>query len=63
MTARSRARAAAPSFLSALSSGLGFMLTPLIRRRTLARLGELDDRLLKDIGLTRYDIDAMRRMW
>jgi|EndMetStandDraft_4_1072995.scaffolds.fasta_scaffold3438050_1 uncharacterized protein YjiS (DUF1127 family) len=63
MTASSRAQAGAPALFTSLASGLGSLLKPIIRRRTLAKLDELDDRLLKDIGLTRFDIDAMRRHW
>jgi uncharacterized protein YjiS (DUF1127 family) len=63
MTASAKARNAVSAFLSALTSALGFVLTPIIRRRTLAQLDELDDRMLKDIGFTRFDVDAMRQLW
>ena len=43
--------------------GFGTMLTPFRRSKAAAELSELDDRLLKDIGLSRFDVDAMRRMW
>lgn len=33
------------------------------RSAALAELATLDDRLLRDIGLSRVDVDAMRRMW
>jgi uncharacterized protein YjiS (DUF1127 family) len=56
MTARSPA-------LSQIALGLGSLLRPFRRRKVAAKLSDLDDRLLKDIGLTRFDVDAMRRMW
>ena len=33
------------------------------RARAYAQLSGLDDRMLNDIGLTRIDVEAMRRMW
>lgn len=43
--------------------GFGAMLTPYRRSKAAATLSQLDDRMLRDIGLTRFDVDAMRRMW
>lgn len=59
MTARTQSHF--PPMLASLVLGFGNMLTPLRRRRTLSQLEQLDDRLLRDIGLTRFDLDAMRR--
>jgi uncharacterized protein YjiS (DUF1127 family) len=33
------------------------------RRRALLELRHLDDHLLRDIGLTRADLEIMRRQW
>lgn len=33
------------------------------RRKAAARIACLDDHLLRDIGLHRIDVEAMRRMW
>lgn len=46
-----------------LARGVTTLIRPMQRRRTLAELSTLDDRLLRDIGLSRIDVDAMRRMW
>ena len=46
-----------------ISRNLVTLFTPARRRRALAELSTLDDRLLRDIGLSRIDVDAMRRMW
>lgn len=46
-----------------LARSLDVLTRPLRRRRALARLRDLDDHLLKDIGLSRIDMDDMRRMW
>ena len=59
MTARTHSHF--PPVLASLVLGFGNMLTPMRRRRALSQLEQLDDRLLKDIGLTRFDVDAMRR--
>jgi uncharacterized protein YjiS (DUF1127 family) len=45
------------------SRSLITLFSPPRRRRALAELSTLDDRLLRDIGLSRIDVDAMRRMW
>lgn len=46
-----------------LSRNLSSLIRPMRRRRAMADLAVLDDRLLRDIGLTRIDVEAMRRMW
>lgn len=46
-----------------ISRNLSTLFHPLQRRSSIAQLATLDDRLLKDIGLSRLDIDDMRRMW
>ncbi len=46
-----------------LSRGLTSLLRPMQRRASIAELSRLDERLLRDIGLCRVDVDAMRRMW
>jgi len=46
-----------------LTRGIASLLAPARRRRALAEISELDDHLLRDIGLSRIDVDAMRRMW
>jgi uncharacterized protein YjiS (DUF1127 family) len=43
--------------------GYGTMMRPFRRQKVAAELSSLDDRLLRDIGLTRFDVEAMRRMW
>ncbi len=43
--------------------GLGSLITPFRRRKALNDLLELDDRMLRDIGLTRFDVQTMRRVW
>jgi uncharacterized protein YjiS (DUF1127 family) len=46
-----------------LAFRFGVLLRPLQRRKAYAQLNQLDDRLLKDIGLNRIDVEDMRRMW
>ena len=46
-----------------LARGLSTLTRPLRRRKAYAQLRELDSHLLRDIGLTPTDVDAMRRMW
>ena len=43
--------------------GFGAVMTPFRRTKAAAELSHLDDRMLKDIGLTRCDVEAMRRTW
>ena len=46
--------------LSALATRLRKALA---RRRSLARLDDLEDRQLRDVGLSRWDVREMRRHW
>ena len=46
-----------------LARSLSTLTRPLRQRQAHAQLKDLDDRLLKDIGLNRLDVDAMRRLW
>lgn len=46
-----------------LARGLSTLTRPMQRRKAYAQLASLDDHLLKDIGLSRLDVEAMRRMW
>lgn len=46
-----------------LANGLDTLTRPLRRRHAYAQISRLDDHLLKDIGLTKVDVEAMRRMW
>ena len=46
-----------------LASSLHTLTRPLRRRMTYAQLKQLDGHMLRDIGLTRIDVEAMRRMW
>ena len=46
-----------------LATSLESLTRPLRRRRAYAQLAVLDDRMLTDIGLSRIDVDSMRRMW
>lgn len=46
-----------------IGSHLSSWLQPVKRHSAIAELAQLDDRLLRDIGLSRIDVDAMRRMW
>jgi uncharacterized protein YjiS (DUF1127 family) len=49
--------------LSRIARGIFQIATPFRRSRAVADLRELDDRMLKDVGLTRFDVDLMRRLW
>lgn len=51
------------SLTALVALGLGSFTRPLRRRQAAKHLSQLDDRLLKDIGLSRIDVEAMRRMW
>ena len=46
-----------------LARSLTSLLQPARRHASLAELAALDERLLRDIGLSRIDVDDMRRMW
>lgn len=46
-----------------LPHGLTALLRHVRRRSTIAELATLGERLLRDIGLTRIDVETMRRMW
>ena len=46
-----------------LSRSLSSLLRPVRRHTAIAELSTLDEHLLRDIGLSRVDVDAMRRMW
>jgi len=61
MSSHTAARAERPGVAHYLSLVIGAFATDLVRRRTLARLDDLDDHLLRDIGLTRGDLDSLRR--
>lgn len=50
-------------FAARLATSLGTITLPLRRRRAITQLSSLDDGMLKDIGLCRVDVEAMRRMW
>lgn len=53
----------APSLSIRFPRGLSNLLRPVKRRKAIAELAVLDDRMLRDIGLSRVDVDAMRRIW
>ena len=46
-----------------MAAALGGLARSYVRNRSLAKLHDLDDRLLRDVGLTRADILRMRRHW
>ena len=46
-----------------LARSLSVLFGPVRRRSAVAELSSLDERMLRDIGLSRVDVDAMRRMW
>jgi uncharacterized protein YjiS (DUF1127 family) len=46
-----------------LASSLDNLFRSSKQRNVYARLKQYDDHLLKDIGLTPIDVEAMRRMW
>jgi uncharacterized protein YjiS (DUF1127 family) len=46
-----------------LASSLDKLFRPLKQRNVYARLNQYDDHLLNDIGITRLDVEAMRRVW
>jgi hypothetical protein len=63
MTRLSQVRATQSGIFCILIGGLGAQLKRLVLRRTLHRIEQLDDHMLRDIGLSRRDIDTMRRHW
>jgi len=63
MSSHTAARSERPGVGHYLSLVIGALATGLVRRRTLARLSDLDDHILRDIGLTRGDLEVMRRHW
>lgn len=50
-------------FSTRLASSLDKLFRPTRQRNVYSRLTQYDDHLLQDIGLTRLDVEAMRRMW
>ena len=48
---------------SLISRALQRFSAAIRRRRACLNLERLDDRLLRDIGLTRANLDSMRRDW
>lgn len=46
-----------------MASSLDKLFRPLRQRKLYARLTQYDDHLLSDMGLTRLDVEAMRRVW
>ena len=69
---RTFVRPATPAFsvrraVALLAGFAAIGIETLANRAELARsrrqLAQLDERLLRDIGLSRVDVDAMRRMW
>ena len=46
-----------------LARSLSTLVRPVRRRAAAAQLATLDERLLRDIGLSRIDVEAMRRAW
>jgi uncharacterized protein YjiS (DUF1127 family) len=57
-------RLADRSILNGFSGVLTFLLEAIERQRTRRDLAALDDRMLRDIGLSRYDVEMeLRRPW
>ena len=46
-----------------VASGFHKLFRPTRQRDVYARLTQYDDHLLRDIGLSRLDVEAMRRVW
>ena len=62
MSTASRNTAAAKSHSLPLTIGWA-LLSIFTHRRKMHGVESLDDRLLRDIGINRADIEAMRRHW
>ena len=57
-------RLADRSILNGFNGVLTFVLEAIERQRTRRDLAALDDRMLRDIGLNRYDVEMeLRRPW
>jgi uncharacterized protein YjiS (DUF1127 family) len=63
MTIRSEAQGLRPGTLLRLFPPLAAFSLRLRRRKALRALENLDNHLLKDIGITRFDVREMRRLW
>ena len=63
MSFNSIARTRSAGAVLRLAFALGGWTRTYVRERSLGKLHHLDDRLLRDIGLTRSDILRMRRHW
>lgn len=63
MTSHTQARTHTSGALIHFLTSLGHLARRIINQRAYAKLTDLDDRLLRDVGLTRADIERMRRMW
>jgi uncharacterized protein YjiS (DUF1127 family) len=62
---RSHARSLSDrSILNVFGGVLTFLIEAVERQRTRRDLASLDDRMLRDIGLSRYDVEMeLRRPW
>lgn len=63
MTSASRVQAGLPRVLDLIASSSRHLLGGFRRRRVYATLEKLDDRMLRDVGLSRWDVVQMRRHW
>ena len=50
-------------FSQRVARRLSTLTRPLRRREAYVQLKELDTHMLRDIGLTRLDVEDMRRLW
>jgi uncharacterized protein YjiS (DUF1127 family) len=46
-----------------IASGLGKLLNTAKRRKVYHHLSRFDDHLLRDIGVTRLDLEDLRKAW